>query len=133
MQTTATETESLFSYGTLQLPAVQQANFGRLLRGRADALPGWRKDWVEVTDAQVLAQSGQRFHPIVRRTGAAADRVEGMVFAVTPAELAQADAYEVEDYARALLPMASGARAWVYVARAELKAGDAHNDGGSQA
>jgi len=30
----------LFSYGTLQDPAVQLSTFGRELKGRADSLPG---------------------------------------------------------------------------------------------
>jgi hypothetical protein len=38
----------------------------------------------------------------------------GTVLAVTPAELAQADAYEVEDYRRDRVTLASGQAAWVY-------------------
>lgn len=40
----------LFSYGTLQDKAVQRANFGRELSGQADRMPGYRQDWVEITD-----------------------------------------------------------------------------------
>ncbi|RZJ42033.1 MAG: gamma-glutamylcyclotransferase, partial [Brevundimonas sp.] len=36
----------LFSYGTLQDPNVQQANFGRLLEGSPDRLPGYETGWV---------------------------------------------------------------------------------------
>ena len=39
---TETRTEFLFSYGTLQLEAVQMANFGRLLTGQRDVLEGFR-------------------------------------------------------------------------------------------
>lgn len=35
----------LFSYGTLQDPAVQMANFGRLLEGTADQLVGYVSLW----------------------------------------------------------------------------------------
>ena len=57
--------ELLFSYGTLQQEDVQRAAFGRKLNGMRDALPGWRQELVEITDPDVLAKSGERFHPIV--------------------------------------------------------------------
>jgi hypothetical protein len=43
-------TIALFSYGTLQLEAVQRETFGRLLEGRADAMPGFKKEMLEITD-----------------------------------------------------------------------------------
>jgi hypothetical protein len=105
----------LFSYGTLQLDSVQLASFGRLLEGEADALPGWRRDWLEITDPAVLAASGERFHPVVSRSDDAADIVEGTVFRISADELAAADRYEVSDYVRVLVPLRSGRQAWVYV------------------
>lgn len=110
-------TERLFSYGTLQLESVQRAQFGRVLEGVEDALVGFRRDMVEITDPDVLAKSGERFHPIVSRSGDDADRVVGTVFMITSQELAAADAYEVSDYERVEALLASGARAWVYVKR----------------
>lgn len=108
--------EHLFSYGTLQQAEVQQANFGRLLDGAADALVGYRQDWVLITDPAVIAVSGSDRHPIVRHTGQASDRVVGMVLAVTPEELLAADEYEVDDYARVSVTLASGLASWVYLA-----------------
>lgn len=105
----------LFSYGTLQLPEVQMAQFKRLLEGAEDAMPGFAQAMVEITDPEVLRKSGQRFHPIVSQTGNPADSVAGKVFAVTTAELAAADEYEVADYKRVLVTLASGRQAWVYV------------------
>lgn len=105
----------LFSYGTLQLADVQMAQFGRLLEGSEDALPGYAQTLVEITDPDVIAKSGQRFHPIVTETGNPADGIAGMVFAITEAELAAADEYEVDDYRRVLVQLASGRDAWVYV------------------
>lgn len=104
----------LFSYGTLQQDGVQMASFGRLLKGAADALPGWKREMVEITDPDVLAKSGARFHPIVV-PGAADDEVAGTVFEITPAELASADRYEVADYKRIRVRLKSGIAAWVYV------------------
>jgi gamma-glutamylcyclotransferase (GGCT)/AIG2-like uncharacterized protein YtfP len=106
--------ELLFSYGTLQQEEVQRASFGRKLAGVRDALPGWRQELVEITDPEVLAKSGERFHPIVL-PGDAADRVEGTAFEITPAELAAADRYEVADYKRIAVTLLSGRNAWVYV------------------
>jgi hypothetical protein len=111
----ADRTERLFSYGTLQQENVQLATFGRRLEGVADALPGYASFLVEITDPQVLATSGERFHPIVRETGNPADGVPGTVFTITGAELAAADDYEVSDYRRVLVRLASALDAWVYV------------------
>ncbi|MEZ5956252.1 MAG: gamma-glutamylcyclotransferase family protein [Hyphomonadaceae bacterium] len=110
--------ERLFSYGTLQQENVQLATFGRLLQGAPDALVGFKQDLVEITDPDVLAKSGERFHPIVAQSGNDADRVAGTVFEITAAELAAADAYEVADYKRVNARLASGSTAWVYVKRA---------------
>ena len=110
--------ERLFSYGTLQQENVQLATFGRVLEGGADALVGFAQRMVEISDPDVIAKSGKTHHPIVVRTGDDADRVPGTVFAITPAELAAADDYEVDDYERVAVTLASGTQAWVYVARA---------------
>lgn len=110
-----TESVLLFSYGTLQLKSVQLANFGRELEGRPDAMVGWRRDLVEITDPEVLRQSGVTHHPIVSESGDAADKVPGVVFEITPDELIAADGYEVADYKRVLVTLKSGAVAWVYV------------------
>ena len=107
--------EWLFSYGTLQQENVQLSTFGRLLDGRADALPGFRRKMVRITDPGVLAKSGHDMHPIVAPSGDPADEIEGVVFQVTPAELGRADLYEVSDYRRVAVTLKSGLTAWVYV------------------
>jgi hypothetical protein len=106
---------SLFSYGTMQLPRVQLATFGRLLEGRPDALPGYVLAPLAISSAEVVRISGAAVHSIARRTGDPADTVPGIVFSITAAELEAADAYEVDAYARAEVQLASGARAFVYV------------------
>jgi len=106
---------NLFSYGTLQLPRVQIATFGRLLTGSPDAMQGYRNELVEITDPDVLATSGERFHPAMVPTGDPADEVAGTVFKVSAAEIAAADAYEVSDYARTRVRLKSGIDAWVYI------------------
>ncbi len=106
----------LFSYGTLQQDGVQIATFGRRLEGRPDELVGYAQEMIAIGDADVVAKSGKTHHPIVVHTGRREDRVAGAVFDVTETDLDRADAYEVDAYRRVLAPLASGTRAWVYVA-----------------
>lgn len=105
----------LFSYGTLQLRAVQLANYGRELDGEADALAGYRLVPLEITDPEVVRISGKAVHTIAQATGKPQDRVPGLVFALSEAELKATDAYEVDAYARAEVTLESGRKAWVYV------------------
>jgi len=109
-------TENLFSYGTLQLPSVQHATFGRALSGASDMLAGYSLSALPISDASVVATSGEASHPIIRATHDPSDIVKGTVFKVTMRELEAADAYEVDDYRRARVVLASGEEAWVYVA-----------------
>ena len=108
-------TVRLFSYGTLQQPQVQMETFGRLLKGQADALPGYRREMVRITDPEVIRASGVDHHPIVLVSSDPADAVEGAVFEITDIELAAADTYEVSDYKRVAVTLRSGLDAWVYV------------------
>jgi len=96
----------IFSYGSLQQPAVQEATFGRQLDGHRDALPGFVLETL---------QHGNKSLANVRR-GSELDRVEGVALDVTDRELATADAYERTDaYTRIPAVLASGLEAWVYV------------------
>ncbi len=108
-------TEWLFSYGTLRQPEVQRVTFGRELTGRLDAIVGFDLDHVTITDPHVVTTSGSDRHPILRPTDRVDAHVDGMVFAISEAELAAADEYEVDDYRRISVPLRSGATAWVYV------------------
>jgi gamma-glutamylcyclotransferase (GGCT)/AIG2-like uncharacterized protein YtfP len=108
----------LFSYGTLRQPEVQLATFGRLLAGREAAVVGYRLDWLTITDPAVIATSGSDRHPLLMPDldpDSTAEPVSGTVFEITAAELLAADEYEVDDYARVLVPLDSGEQAWVYV------------------
>ncbi|PJE13538.1 gamma-glutamylcyclotransferase family protein [Legionella sp.] len=106
--------QKLFSYGTLQLEAVQIATFSRRLEGRKDYLQGYVLEDLEITDPYVLQVSGKKMHQILFPTLQDADQVEGMVFDITEAELLKADEYEVKDYVRIKIRLASGVEAWVY-------------------
>ena len=111
-----TNTVRLFSYGTLQLPQVQRATYGRLLKGAPGVLPGYVLEPLAIADPDVVRISGTAVHQIARRTGEPADLVAGTVFTLTTEELADTDAYEVDAYARILVRLASGEDAFVYAA-----------------
>jgi len=108
-------TEKLFSYGTLQYETVQLANFGRKLEGNKDQLSGFELSMLEITNPEVIATSGEAFHPIITYTGNSTNCVDGMVFDINEEELRRADSYEVSDYKRIKVKLSSGISAWVYV------------------
>lgn len=106
---------ALFSYGTLQQPEVQLANYGRLIDGEADALPGYALAPLLIESPHVIEVSGKSVHMIARPTGEAADRVLGTLLFLTEAELQASDAYEEEAYTRIEARLESGRIAFVYV------------------
>ncbi|MFC5731423.1 MULTISPECIES: gamma-glutamylcyclotransferase family protein [Nocardioides] len=108
----------VFSYGTLRQADVQQAVYGRAVPTVADTLPGFRLDWITITDPVVIAASGSDRHPILRR-GPATGSVDGSYLTLNADELAATDDYEVDDYVRVEVTLGSGATAWVYVAAAD--------------
>jgi hypothetical protein len=108
-------TELLFSYGTLQLEAVQMATFGRRLAGTSDALQRFGLVSLKIEDHTVVAISGKAYHTMAKFTGRASDVVSGTVFAVTPDEIQNADQYEVAAVTRVAVVLQSGVRAWAYV------------------
>ena len=108
-------TDFLFSYGTLQLEAVQMATFGRLLAGTSDVLRGFELLSLKIEDQEVVAISETEYHTMASFTGHDSDLVSGTVFAVTANELQNVDEYEVAAVKRVALDLQSGVRAWVYV------------------
>ena len=110
----------LFSYGTLQQENVQLATFGRTLVGSKDQLIGYQLGEIEITDDDVVATSGKRFHPILLKTNNPTDKVAGVIFDITDDELAQADRYEVDAYARVEGHFDSGSTAWIYADASDL-------------
>lgn len=111
-------THRVFSYGTLRQPDVQRGLYGRIVNTVPDALPGFRLDWVLITDPDVVALSGSDRHPILQ-AGDAGDSVDGAYLELDDAELEATDAYEVDDYERVRVVLASGVEAWVYAASVE--------------
>ena len=104
----------LFSYGTLREESVQMTTFGRRLQGQPDVLVGFEQSVLEIDDPQFVESSGKTHHAVVQYTGRDDSLVGGIVFEVSDAELASADAYEPAGYKRILTRLASGKHAWVY-------------------
>ena len=109
------QAEFVFSYGTLQLEAVQMATFGRQLTGTSDALRVFELVVLKIEDPAVVAISGTAHHNMATFTGRASDVISGTVFAVTPDEIQNADKYEVAAVKRVAVVLQSGVRAWAYV------------------
>lgn len=120
MNAEITYTENIFSYGTLRYEAVQLETFGHKLQGQPDSLLGYRLSSVEIRDPKVIATSGEAIHHILKYTGNNTDEVKGVVFTISSAELAKADAYEVADYKRISVQLLSGKQAWVYVSAEQV-------------
>lgn len=107
--------ELLFAYGSLRFAEVQLDTFGRVVASDADALPGYRVDYVESGDRNAAGPAGPSVRPVLRATGNTIDKVVGRVLYVTGEELEAADEYEASRFRRIAVPLRSGRRAWVYV------------------
>ena len=104
----------VFSYGTLRQANVQKSLYGREVPTIQDELPGYRLDWLTITDPDVIATSGSDIHPILRK-GSELESVSGAYLELTESELAATDAYEVDDYVRRKVTLLSGNVVWVYL------------------
>jgi hypothetical protein len=108
----------IFSYGSLQKESVQLATYGRVLHGDPDELSDWVRTSIDVPKSHKAAAAGITHYANVERAPGSGSRVAGIVFDLTDAELAAADAYELDaDYVRVLADLGSGQSAWVYVSR----------------
>ncbi len=105
----------LFSYGTLQLEAVQVALFGRPLSGVRDTLAGFELVLFAVKEPEVIAISGKSHHTMARFTGHPSDMIPGTAFSLAKTEIENADKYEVAPLGRVSVVLQSGAQAWAYV------------------
>jgi len=104
----------VFSYGTLQMPRVQQELFGRQVEMTDDALLGYDTVPVEIDHPDVIEFSGSSTH-LGLVPGAPDARIAGKLLHVTEADFPALDAYEGEEYRRIEVTLASGIAAWVYV------------------
>lgn len=100
-------THYIFTYGTLQETEVQLGVFSRPLVGFQDELHHYRISNIKVANT----------YPTLEHTGSDQHKITGKVYTLTPQELIKADAYEGEAYERKEVNLASGKKAWVYIAK----------------
>lgn len=104
----------LFSYGTLQMPRVQQALFGRLVPMEEAVLLGYESVPIVIDDPDVIEFSGSTTHRAL--VPAATDAaISGKVLTIEESDWEALDAYEGDNYRRVEAQLASGVSAWVYV------------------
>lgn len=108
--------EYLFSYGTLQKDEVQMKLFGRLLNGTKDNLKAYKSVSIEITDEVFLAKGEEKIQLTLIPTNNENDIIEGTALEVSQEELLLADSYEPVGYKRLSVELASGKKAWIYVA-----------------
>ncbi|MCP2339927.1 GDSL-type esterase/lipase family protein [Actinomadura rupiterrae] len=104
---------ALFSFGTLLDEGVQNKLFGQAVPATPATLAGYTTRPLTITDPSVIETSGLDVHLTLKRRVLA--EVEGAVLHLTDADLAAADAYEVDDYARRRVRLISGETAWAYL------------------
>ena len=103
----ASATHYIFTYGTLQEREVQLSVFSRPLVGFEDELHQYRISAEKVAD----------LYPTLELTGNQDHKIKGQVYTLTPQELQKADLYEGEAYERIEVELASGKKAWAYIAK----------------
>ncbi|GHG75579.1 GDSL-type esterase/lipase family protein [Streptomyces griseocarneus] len=124
MALTVTESRphSLFSFGTLMDERVQTALFGHAVPSSAASLTGYTTRPLPITDQSVIDASGLDVHLTLEREYGAV--VEGAVLRLSDEDLAAADAYEVDDYARRRVLLSSGETAWAYLDAKPLRSAE---------
>jgi len=98
---------SLFTYGTLQDASIQLQLFGRIIKGEADSLIGYKISTVKY----------QGIYPMLYHSKNSNDIILGKTYQLSNQELEKADVYEGTDYRRIEVTLASGTKAWVYVGK----------------
>lgn len=109
--------ELLFSYGTLQHETVQLDLFARILKGKPDRLPGYKLNTIRICDPAFLQKGEEEIQNTLEFTGNENDSVSGMAFELTGDELLCADTYEPDNFYRKKEQLASGRKAWIYLAQ----------------
>jgi gamma-glutamylcyclotransferase (GGCT)/AIG2-like uncharacterized protein YtfP len=103
----ATATHYLFTYGTLLEKEVQLGVFSRALVGFEDELTHFCISDKKVAD----------LYPTLQHTDDKNDSISGQVYTLSNEELQKADTYEGEAYERIQIQLASGKKAWAYIAK----------------
>lgn len=112
----SSKTELLFTYGSLKLGVMQNELYGRHLEGGIpDAVIGYKMAKIPIATPQQMANIKKDFYPIIEKTANPKNKVFGLLFYLSEAELLITDFYEGESYHRVKETLQSGIGAWVYV------------------
>jgi gamma-glutamylcyclotransferase (GGCT)/AIG2-like uncharacterized protein YtfP len=95
--------QKLFTYGSLQLPEIQEKLFNRIVVGVSDTLLGYEKCTIEI--------EGEIFFIATQKDGST---IEGVVYELDEKELEVTDRYEGKEYKRLRVMLKSGRGAWFY-------------------
>lgn len=104
MESKNVKTEKLFVYGTLRFPRFQKEAFGRVVLGQKVVAVGYKRS------QRII---GGESYPIMFES--ANSKVKGLLFLLTPKELADTDRYEDSIYRRQKITLQAGSSAWAYV------------------
>lgn len=102
--------EQLFSYGTLRSKEIQRQIFNKVLTGTPDQLLGHK-----LKSLQIEEEFGMADYVVVVPSQDPTDIIHGVVFNITPADLAKVDLFESNAYKRVQVTLESGAVAWIYM------------------
>ncbi|MCX7550050.1 gamma-glutamylcyclotransferase [Xanthomarina sp. F2636L] len=106
----------LFSYGALKSKQVQQAHFGREIKGKEDTLSDYILTDIEIKDTSVIKINKTDKLSIATKSRGGSNTIEGLVLEITGAELMQIDRFGLSNYKRVQETTESGAEVWIYVA-----------------
>jgi len=102
--------EKLFSYGTLRSKEIQMRLFNKILSGNPDQLLGHK-----LKSLQIEEEFGMADYVVAVPSEDSVDPVHGVVFNISPSDLAKVDVFESNAYKRVQVALKSGTTAWIYI------------------
>ena len=102
--------EKLFSYGTLRSKEVQMRLFNKTLTSTPDQLLGYKLKSLKIEE-----EFGMADYVVAVPSEDSVDPVHGVVFNISPSDLAKVDVFESNAYKRVEVTLKSGIVAWIYI------------------
>jgi gamma-glutamylcyclotransferase (GGCT)/AIG2-like uncharacterized protein YtfP len=102
--------EKLFSYGTLRSKQIQMQLFNKILTGTPDQLLGYK-----LKSLQIEEEFGMADYVVAVPSQDSSDPIHGVVFNISPSDLAKVDIFESNAYKRVEVTLKSGTSAWIYI------------------
>lgn len=101
--------EQFFSYGTLRSKEIQMRVFNRRLTGAPDQLLGYK-----LKDLKIEEEFGIEDYHVAIASENPSDKIDGILFNISNADLAKIDLFESNAYKRIQVTLKSGTVAWIY-------------------